>query len=276
MTIDAQVRTEPKATLQNMEVHSDWIRRYRSRENDRFYQLAFDYLASVFGEPGNSPIVDAGCGTGQKSRHLAQRGYRVRGLDFSHVIVEEARNTVRIEGLQSQIEFEQGDLTALTLPSGSVERAMCWGVLMHVPDITKAVSELARIIKPGGTLVISEGNFRSVQARTLRFIKFLVGRGRRHETLNTPAGIETWEKTSTGRLMTRQADIPWMIAEFGRHGLELQARRAGQFTEIYTVLKPDWMKPLRMLVHAFNNFWFRFIRSGGPSFGNLLVFKRPK
>jgi hypothetical protein len=34
-------------------------------------------------------------------------------------------------------------------------------------------------------------------------------------------------------------------------------------------------KPLRSLVHFFNNFWYRFVRFGGPSYGNLLVFRRP-
>ena len=72
--------------------------------------------------------------------------------------------------------------------------------------------------------------------------------------------------------MTRQADIPWLIAEFERHGLRLSRRRAGQFTEIYTVL--PWRWP-RRIVHALNHAWFRFIRRGGPAFGNLLVFVRP-
>ncbi len=127
------------------------------------------------------------------------------------------------------------------------------------------------LIAPGGTLVISEGNMRSLQAVTLRWIKKLLGR-ERAEIMHTPAGIEFWEETSTARLMTRQADIPWLIAEFRRHGLELVERRAGQFTEIYVLL--PW-KPLRRLVHAINNFWFRWIRLAGPAYGNLLVLRRP-
>ena len=89
--------------------------------------------------------------------------------------------------------------------------------------------------------------------------------------MRTLAGIEFWEETSTARLMTRQADIPWLIAEFRRHGLELVDRRAGQFTEIYVLL--PW-KPLRLLVHAINNLWFRRIRLAGPAYGNLLVLRR--
>ncbi len=66
--------------------------------------------------------------------------------------------------------------------------------------------------------------------------------------------------------------FPWLIAEFERNGLRFVRRRAGQFTEIYTILPWRW---LRRIVHSFNHAWFRWVRRGGPAFGNLLVFVRP-
>lgn len=271
MPVDAETRLEPKTTLQDMEVHSVWVRQFRSGENAPFYKLAFDHIASVLGPQDDQPVVDAGCGSGTKSFELARRGYRVRAMDFSAVILEQARAAAAKQGYSERISFEQSDLTALSIPSGSVQRAVCWGVLMHVPDIGAAVAELARVIAPGGTLVVSEGNMRSLQAVALRWLKTLLGR-ERAEIMRTPAGIEFWEETSTARLMTRQADIPWLIAEFRRHGLELVERRAGQFTEIYVLL--PW-KPLRLMVHAINNHWFRWIKHAGPAYGNLLMLRRP-
>jgi ubiquinone/menaquinone biosynthesis C-methylase UbiE len=141
---------------------------------------------------------------------------------------------------------------------------------MHIPDITKAVAELSRVMAPGGLLVISEGNQSSLQAVLLRWLKRLLGR-ERAEVQRTPAGTEFWELTDAGRLMTRQADIPWLIEEFKRNGLDLMERWAGQFTEIYVIL--PW-KPLRRLVHAFNNLYFQFPRLGGPSYGNLLLLRK--
>ena len=272
MPLDAETRNEPRTTLQDMEVHSVWVRQFRSGENDAFYELAFDYIASVFGPPDDEPVVDAGCGSGTKSFELARRGYRVQALDFSTTILEQARDAAAQHGYSERINFGQGDLTALPLPSRSVQRAVCWGVLMHVPDIGAAVGELARIVAPGGTLVISEGNMRSLQAVTLRWLKKLLGK-ERAEVVHTPAGIEFWEETSTTRLMTRQADIPWLIAEFRRHGLELVERRAGQFTEVYVLLP---VRFLRTFVHACNNLWFRWFRAAGPAYGNILVLKRPR
>lgn len=276
MTIDADApesdsRSAPRTTLQTMEVHDVWTQHFRTAENDRFFNLAFDFIAECFGPPGDHRVLDAGCGSGTKSMHLARRGYHVLGLDFSSAILGPARQAAAAAGLADRIEFAQGDLTAIDLPGGSVRRIVCWGVLMHVPAIDQAVAELARVLEPGGTLIVSEGNQRSLQAVTLRWLKRLLRRNRA-EVLRTPAGIEVWEDTGSGKLMTRQADIPWLIREFERYGLKLARRRAGQFSEIYMLL--PW-KPLRLLVHAFNNAWFQWVRRGGPAFGNLLVFVRP-
>lgn len=270
MTVDAKTRKEPASTLQDMEVHSIWVRQFRSGENASFYKLAFDYIAASFGPPGGATVVDAGCGSGTKSLELARRGYRVHAIDFSAAILEQARAEIAAQGLAPSVELAREDLTAISLPDGSVHLAVCWGVLMHVPDVGAAVAELARIMAPGGKLVVSEGNAQSLQAVGLRWLKRALGR-ERAEIVYTPAGIEFWEQTSTARLMTRQADIPWLIAEFRQHGLELVERRAGQFTEIYIIL--PW-RGLRRIIHACNNFWFRFIRAAGPAYGNILVLRR--
>ena len=264
-------RDQPKTTLQAIDVHADWIRQYRTSENDAFYAQAFGFIAQVFGPAGDDPVVDAGCGSAHKAMQLAQRGYRIHGLDFSQVMVDQAKANAASAGLADRMQFSQADLTALTLPSASVRRVYCWGVLMHIPDLPKAVSELSRIVAPGGVLVVSEANWRSIHSWTLRVLRRFFG-SRRARIVRTPAGIESWEGTTAGGLLTRQSDIPWLIKEFERHGLVLETRRAGQFSEMYAILG---VKPLRKLVHLVNNFWFRYVRAGGPAFANMLVFRRP-
>jgi 2-polyprenyl-3-methyl-5-hydroxy-6-metoxy-1,4-benzoquinol methylase len=271
MAIDTKTREEPKTVLQDMEVHDQWIGHFRSAENEPFYDLAFDYIARQFGDPSQASVLDAGCGSATKTLHLAKRGYRVLGLDLSESILENARAAVKKAGLESKVEFRRADLTQIDLPAAGMSRGICWGVLMHIPAVDKAVAELARVIAPGGTLIISEGNQYSLQAIGLRTLKKLLGK-ERAELIRTPAGIEFWEETSTGRFMTRQANIPWLIREFEKHGLKLETRRAGQFTEIFTVV--PW-RPVRLLIHAVNNAWFRILPWAAPSFGNILVFRRP-
>ena len=271
MTVDVHTREEPKEVLQQMEVHSKWVDHFRGKENEPFYNLAFDFIARKFGASAQEPIIDAGCGSGTKSMHLARRGYRVIGIDISESILQEARKTATQAGVASRVELRRADLTAIDMPSHSASRIICWGVLMHVPAIEKAVAELARILAPGGTLIVSEGNQRSLQAVGLRTLKKVLGK-ERAELIRTPAGIEYWEETSSGRFMTRQANIPWLIREFERHGLQLEQRTAGQFTEIFMLL--PW-KAARQAVHGFNNAWFRALPWAGPAYGNLLVLRRP-
>jgi ubiquinone/menaquinone biosynthesis C-methylase UbiE len=253
-----------------MEVHRHWSAVFRTSENDGFYNVAFDLIGRYFESPGDRQVLDVGCGSATKSLHLAHRGYRVLAVDISESILNEARDAVAENGLSAKVEFRVEDLTRLSLRNSSQSRALVWGVLMHVPDVDAAIAELARVTMPGGLLIVSEGNKRSLQAFTLRWLKTLLGR-ERARIVHTPAGIEFWEETSHGQFMTRQADIPWLIRQFESRGFELLSRRAGQFTEIYTLFK--W-RALRSVVHSFNQAWFHTLRWGGPAFGNLLVFRK--
>jgi len=259
-----------KATLQDMEVHDGWTAGYRTAENDPFYTLAFDAVARAFGPPGPAPVLDAGCGSGTKTLQLARRGYRVMGVDLSQRILESARRNIDRTPFSASVTFRQADLLALAFPYGTFPGVLCWGVLMHVPQLEHAIAELARVTRPGGAIVVSEGNRHSLQAVSLRWLKRGLNR-ERAEIRDKRSGLELWEETSAGRLVTRQADVRWLVDEFGRHGARLMERRAGQFTEIFTLV--PW-KPVRGAIHAFNNLWFSWPRWPGLAFGNLLVFQK--
>ena len=60
MTVDVQTREEPKQVLQQMEVHSKWVDHFRGKENEPFYNLAFDFIARQFGPAATDPVIDAG------------------------------------------------------------------------------------------------------------------------------------------------------------------------------------------------------------------------
>ena len=130
-----------------------------------------------------------------------------------------ARSALAGTEYESKIDLRQENLTAITLEDESIEFAVCWGVLMHIPEgVAPAISELSRILKKGGRLAISEGNRWSWQTRALRFLKKVLRR-ERAEVIETESGIENWEDTDEGRLMTRQADPNWLVGEFARSDL---------------------------------------------------------
>ena len=266
MNPDSDVR----ATLQDRRIHESWTTGYRTPENEPFYNVAFDYLRTVYGPPGDDVVLDAGCGSGTKSIHLARRGYAVLGVDLSQEVLKVGRDEVASAGLSDRIELQCQDLTAMTFENDSFGRVLCWGVLMHVPEVEKAIGELSRVARPGALIVVSEGNMWSLQAVGMRWLKRLLGR-QRAELRRTEAGLEHWDQTSSGRLVTRQASMSGLVRAFAVRGVTLVTRRAGEFTELYTMIR--W-KPARRVVNWFNSIWFRRFRLPGPAFGNLLVFRK--
>lgn len=89
--------------------------------------------------------LDAACGTGRLTRLLESCGHRVIGVDSSPGMLAQAPGDVR-----------QGDLHALPLPDGSVDLVVCGLALTHVPDLRQPFAEFARVLRPGGHLLISD------------------------------------------------------------------------------------------------------------------------
>lgn len=258
------------AYLAKPAIHQQWESDYRTPDNEAFYNLACDALVRTLQAPADSILLDAGCGPGYHSMRFARRGFRVQALDFSESVLEQAAANIGAAGLGDRITLQQGSLLDLPFPDGHFPYVLCWGVLMHIPDVDCAVTELARVVRPGGTLIVSEANCRSLQAAGFRWIKRWFGR-EKADIVRTPAGVESWVTRASGKLVTRETDIPWLISRCRQLGLASKQRRAGQFTEAYTRVPT---RPLKKLVHLFNRFWFRLVRRPGPAFGNLLVFQK--
>ena len=94
--------------------------------------------------------LDAACGTGRYSTYLAARGHDVTGVDQSEPMLALAH-----EKLPDAV-FRQGDLTALPLPDATVDAVVCALSLVHVPSVSAAMDEFARVLRPGGRLIVSD------------------------------------------------------------------------------------------------------------------------
>jgi SAM-dependent methyltransferase len=105
-----------------------------------------EYLAGR--EPGVA--LDAACGTGRFAEFLARLGHRVIGVDSSPDMLARARRRVP-DG-----EFRVGELDRLPLPDDSVDVIVCALALVHVPRLEPVLAEFARVLCPGGDLVISD------------------------------------------------------------------------------------------------------------------------
>ncbi|HLK72692.1 MAG TPA: class I SAM-dependent methyltransferase [Streptosporangiaceae bacterium] len=105
-----------------------------------------EYLASR--EPGVA--LDAACGTGRFAAFLASRGHRVIGVDSSPDMLAHARQRVPGAG------FHVAELDRLPLPDDCADVIICALALEHVPRLEPVLAEFARVLRPGGDLVISD------------------------------------------------------------------------------------------------------------------------
>jgi SAM-dependent methyltransferase len=78
------------SALKEKEIHDKWKSLYRTAENFKSYGMAYDVIGSYF-DKINGPILDAGCGTGEKAIRLVDLGYDVIGVDFAYVALKEGQ-----------------------------------------------------------------------------------------------------------------------------------------------------------------------------------------
>jgi ubiquinone/menaquinone biosynthesis C-methylase UbiE len=96
-------------------------------------------------------LVDLGCGAGGPGLWAAgESGARLVGRDVSRVAVERAAERVRGLGMEGRAEFGQGSFEETRLTSNSADAVMTVDGLQYAPDKTKALLEVARILRPGG------------------------------------------------------------------------------------------------------------------------------
>jgi 2-polyprenyl-3-methyl-5-hydroxy-6-metoxy-1,4-benzoquinol methylase len=257
-----------KTTLAQEHVHELWESGFRSPRNERFYELAFDRILGTIQPPSGSVFLEVGCGGGFHAIRLARRGYRVKAVDFSDAVLDRARGNVRGAGLEHLVDVGREDLIDLSYADHTFDYALCWGVLMHVPQVERAIEELSRVIAPGGHLIVHEGNVHSPEAIAIVAAKRMTRRPGLHRT---PAGVEHWKETSAGPLLTRRTNIPWLIAAFERQGLLLRRRLPTQLTELYAKPRSGWMKGL---MYAANDFWYRRVGTSRLAVGNTLLLQR--
>jgi SAM-dependent methyltransferase len=107
-------------------------------------------LAEILDELPPGPALDAACGTGRYAALLAGRGHRVVGVDASPDMLDHARKRL------PDVEFLRGELTALPVEDTSVDLVTCGLALTHVPSLGPVFAEFARVLRPGGHVVVAD------------------------------------------------------------------------------------------------------------------------
>ena len=131
-------------------VAGDWEHIRKSYFDDRVASLAIEKLL-----PGDLTLADIGCGTGNLTFELARFAKKVVGVDLSQHMLRRARAAAHERRL-TNVEFRQGDALKLPVDLRSVDAAFCLMVLHFLAAPERAVAELCRITKPGGSVIVMD------------------------------------------------------------------------------------------------------------------------
>ncbi len=121
------------------------------REATEYPRTSKEYTLDLVPRGGDLKVLDIGCGTGHNSEAIRRRGHRVVGLDISPVAIEKYRAR-GFEGHVMDIERR------LDFPDDSFDLAFCSEVIEHLMMPENLLREAFRVLKPGGTLVLSTPN----------------------------------------------------------------------------------------------------------------------
>jgi SAM-dependent methyltransferase len=191
----------------------------RERDAQYSYQsqkgIVFELLAGVRGK-----ILDAGCGPAMIESSLLDMGLEVHGIDLSPEMIRFGHARIAQHPLRERCRLDVGEIERLDCPDGHFDAVVAMGVLEYVPDHRATLRELHRVLKPGGTVVLTVPNrvsaYRLVRYGVYRAADFVRGRG--------------LERPEFGRGPGHNRCLPWVLdAELERVGLHKLAHRFCNF-----------------------------------------------
>src|SRR4051794_30861226 len=94
-------------------------------------------------------LLDVGCGTGHQLAHWRAEGYEVAGVDGSEAMLDEARQN------NPGVELQLADVQQLPFPDATFDRVTSIEVLRYLPDPTRSIEEMARVLRPGGMCLVT-------------------------------------------------------------------------------------------------------------------------
>ena len=171
----ASANVAADAVAYHASLATQWEQRYRKPS---FRAREAVLLQSLQGwNLAGSLWLDAGCGTGALSRWLAERGCGVLGVDASQEMVGAATQSAQSQDYSERLDFLRITSVAhLALDDGAVDGVLCSSVLEYVPDPSACLAEFARVLKPGGLLVVSVPNRNSLVRRLQLACHYFGGR----------------------------------------------------------------------------------------------------
>ncbi|MGC1210857.1 MAG: methyltransferase domain-containing protein [Micromonospora sp.] len=241
---------EPDRVLRYFRTHAtEWDDLYVSRdvaaaiyqERTRRCLALVDALAL----PEGSRLLEVGCGAGRTAAALAARGFQVDAVDPAQEMLALARR--HTAGAERPPTYLQGDVRSLPFPADTYDVVVALGVLPWLADAPAALAEMARVLSPGGFLVLSADN---------RYrLCHLLDPGRTPALAGLRRGVRRGLERARGRTaltsprvtMHSPAEVAALLAGAGLHPVHDATFGFGPFTAMGVRVLPE---PLATRVHA--------------------------
>lgn len=165
--------------------YDDFSHWYENQRHHGYHQV-IDALEIDLALPycAGKEILEAGCGTGLILKDLAKVAKRAVGIDLSPGMARQAK--------ARDLNIVLGSVTDLPFANESFDVVMSFKVLAHIKDIDKALSELTRVVRPGGRLILEFYN-----SQSLRYLaKRLAGPGKISQDRHEAEMFTRWEPPS--------------------------------------------------------------------------------
>ena len=141
------------------------IARLEGRAKNAVFTRLFDKYAAQLALPPSAQVLEVGCGTGATTRFLAQRSDfsgKAFGVDQSVPFIDAARRFARDENIGDRVDFRAGDAHHLDFPDATFDAVIAHTLISHVTDPATVVREMVRVVRPGGTVAIFDGDYASM------------------------------------------------------------------------------------------------------------------
>lgn len=152
MTHVTDEQAGPHARRSTRAAYDTVAERYAAEIGDELAGKPLDraLLDAFVEQTAGRPVADVGCGPGQATAHLAERGARALGLDLSPGMCAIGRRT-------TALPFAAADMTALPIRTGALGGILCWYALIHLDAAERdaAYAEFARVLGPGGRALLA-------------------------------------------------------------------------------------------------------------------------
>jgi SAM-dependent methyltransferase len=141
------------------------VARLESRAKDAIFARLFDKYAAQLVLPSSAKVLEVGCGTGAMVRRLAQRddfSGKAFGVDQCAAFIDAATRFAHDAKLDDRVDFRVGDAHRLDFPAETFDAVFAHTLISHVTAPETVLGEMARVVRPGGAVVIFDGDYASM------------------------------------------------------------------------------------------------------------------